>query len=81
MYRGSEEPDDERPASLVIGRPSSACGLLTSSLYTPYPPEAPLRGSDGVTRRRSETRNDGPRKLRQVVRILGLEVRLNGHEI
>lgn len=23
----------------------------------------------------------GPRKLRQVVRILGLEVRLNGHEI
>lgn len=53
---------DERPASLVIGRPSSACGLLTSSLYTPYPPEAPLRGSDGVTRRRSETRNDGPRR-------------------
>ena len=29
-----------------------------------------------VDRRRTD-----PRKLRQVVRILGLEVRLNGHEI
>lgn len=35
---------------------------LLSSLYTPYPPEAPLRGSDGVTSRRSEARNDGPRR-------------------
>ena len=50
--------DHRHPRSLV----GLFLSLLTSSLYTPYPPEAPLRGSDGVTRRRSETRNDGPRR-------------------
>lgn len=41
--------------------------------------------SEGSERREQrrwvDRRRTDPRKLRQVVRILGLEVRLNGHEI
>ena len=49
--------------------------LFTSHLSSDSEPRS------GEQRRWVDRRRTDPRKLRQVVRILGLEVRLNGHEI
>ena len=62
-------PDHIRPPRLSAG--PSLTPFLT----------ARASGEDGGEEERRKRQRSGQRKLRQVVRILGLEVILNGHEI